>query len=80
MMSLLLYRLPCTLLSLFRSRSGSGSASCSHSRSYFGFRFPAFPDAHKTRTGKYGLAADCGLGIKYRLRTTLVKTVLIGSR
>ena len=48
---------------------------------------------YKTRTGKYGLGikhglgikrglrtADCGLGIKYRLRTTLVKTVLIGSR
>ena len=29
---------------------------------------------YKTRT------ADCGLGIKYELRTTLVKTVLIGSR
>ena len=26
--------------------SGSGSASCSHSRSYSGFRFPAFADAH----------------------------------
>ena len=45
------------------------------------------------RTGKHGLGikhgqaikrglrtADCGLGIKYGLRTTLVKTVLFGSR
>ena len=30
---------------------------------------------------KRGLrTADCGLGIKYGLRTTLAKTVLIGSR
>ena len=48
---------------------------------------------YKTRTGKYGQGikhrlgikgglrtADCGLGIKYGLRTTLVKTVQIGSR
>ena len=48
---------------------------------------------YKTRTGKYGLGmkhglgikrglwtADCGLGIKCGLLTTLVKTVLIGSR
>ena len=46
---------------------------------------------YKTRTGKYGLGikqgqgikrgtADYGQGIKYGLRTTLVKTVLIGSR
>ena len=46
---------------------------------------------YKTRTGKYGLGikrglgikgglrtADCALGINYGLRTTLVKTVLIG--
>ena len=48
---------------------------------------------YKTRTGKYGLGmkhglsikrglrtADCGLGKKCGLLTTLVKTVLIGSR
>ena len=48
---------------------------------------------HGLRTADYGLqteykiwtryktrTADCGLGIKYGLRTTLVKTVLIGSR
>ena len=44
---------------------------------------------YKTRTGKYRLGIKhglgtkrglCGLGIKYGLRTTLVKTVLIGSR
>ena len=48
---------------------------------------------YKTRTGKYGLGikhglgierglrtADCGMGIKYGPRTTLVKTVLIGCR
>ena len=48
---------------------------------------------YKTRTGKYGLGikhgqgiksglrtADCGLGLKYGPWTTLVKTVLIGSR
>ena len=41
---------------------------------------------YKTRTGKYGLGIKHGLGIKrglgikYGLRTTLVKTVLIGSR
>ena len=48
---------------------------------------------YKTRTAdcglgiKYGLGikrrlrtADCALGIKYGLRTTFVKTVLIGSR
>ena len=38
---------------------------------------------YKTRTGKHGQGikqtVDCGLGIKYGLRTTLVKTVLIGS-
>ena len=45
------------------------------------------------QTGKYGLGikhglgikrglrtADCGMGIKYGPRTTLVKTVLIGCR
>ena len=48
---------------------------------------------YKTWTGKYGLGikhgqgiksglrtADCGLGLKYGPWTTLVKTVLIGSR
>ena len=35
---------------------------------------------YKTRTGKYGLGIKHGLGIKYGLRTTLVKTLLIGSR
>ena len=48
---------------------------------------------YKTRTGKYGLGikhgqgiksglrtADCGLGLKYGPWTTMVKTVLIGSR
>ena len=45
MMSLLLYRFPFTLLSCSIAVSGSGSVSCSHSRSYSGFRFPAFPDA-----------------------------------
>ena len=48
---------------------------------------------YKMQTGKYGLGikhgqgiksglrtADCGLGLKYGPWTTLVKTVLIGSR
>ena len=35
---------------------------------------------YKTRTVKYGLGIKHGLGIKYGLRTTLVETVLIGSR
>ena len=30
--------------------------------------------------GNVDLYVDCGLGIKYGLRTTIVKTVLIGSR
>ena len=84
----------CRFTGFFGGQYKTWTADCGLRTADYGLRTGyKIQTRYKTWTRKYGMGikhgqgikrglrtADCGLGIKYGLRTTLVKTVQIGSK